>query len=118
MDADFKEPWVKVGQFADNLVHELRREVVLGHPLWSKDVRAIAQRIDSDDVLFEVVGDTTTYAVVHLSWRGSFESIPLFPEVKLFSSFDHWVHEGMNPDHGEFVGEIPALEPEENRGHP
>ena len=106
MDVTFKEPWVKVGQFAHNLLLELHREVGFGHPLKSKDVRAVAQRTDSDDVLFEVEGKIITYVVVHLTWRGGPESEPLFPEVQLFSSFEHWVREGMTPDHEKFVGEM------------
>ena len=104
MSIDFMEPWVRVGQFADNLVKELRREVVNGHPLWNKDVRAIAQRTDSDDVLFEVEGVLPTFAVVHLTWSGEPENNPMYPDAKLFSSLDQWIRDGMIPDHKEFVG--------------
>ena len=104
MSIDFMEPWVRVGQFDDNLVKELRREVVNGHPLWNKDVRAIAQRTDSDDVLFEVEGVVPTFAVVHLTWSGEPENNPMYPDAKLFSSLDQWIRDGMIPDHKEFVG--------------
>ena len=77
---------------------------VNGHPLWNKDVRAIAQRTDSDDVLFEVEGVVPTFAVVHLSWSGEPENNPMYPDAKLFSSPDQWILDGMIPDHKEFVG--------------
>lgn len=104
MSIDFMEPWVKVGQFADNLVKELQREVVNGHPLWGKDVRAIAQRTDSDDVLFQLEGDEASFAVVHLTWSGEPENDTQYPDVRLFTSLDHWMREGMLPDHQEFMG--------------
>jgi hypothetical protein len=104
MSIDFIEPWVRVGQFADNLVKELRREVVNGHALWNKGVRAIAQRTDTDDVLFEVEGVIPSYAVVHLTWSGESENDSIYPYARLFSSLDQWIREGMIPDHEEFVG--------------
>lgn len=104
MSIAFQEPWVKVGQHADNLVKELRREVVRGHALWGKAVRAIAQRTDSDDVLFEVEGVVPTYAVVHLTWSGEPEVDARCPDAKLFPSLDQWVREVMTPDHRDFIG--------------
>ena len=103
MSNDFSEPWVEVGQFADNLVKELRREVVSGHPLWGKEVCAIAQRSDSDDVLSKIEGIEPTYAVVHLTWSGEPELGPHYPAVRLFASLDQWMREAMVQDHEEFM---------------
>jgi hypothetical protein len=100
---DYREPWVKIERCADNFVNELRREVVRGHALWNKDVRAIAQRTDSDDVLLEVEGVPLTYAVVHLTWSGEQETNSLFPYTKLFYSLDQWVRECMIPDNQECI---------------
>ncbi|MGD9125978.1 MAG: hypothetical protein PVH19_01260 [Planctomycetia bacterium] len=99
MCIDFKEPWVKVEQAAGSLVYELQREIANDHLLWGKKVRAIARRIDSDDVLFEVEGIEPTYAVVHLTYSGKREQDPTFPAVTLFSSLDQWMREEMIPDH-------------------
>jgi hypothetical protein len=99
----FKDPWVRVGPYADNLLKELLRELGPGHPLWGRGLRAVAQRTDSDDVLFEVSGVEPLYAVVHLTWSGKPESDPNFPDVKTFASMDHWIREGMMQDHAEFM---------------
>lgn len=102
---DFREPWVAVGQYAENLVKELERELTDQHVLWGKSVRPVAQRTDSDDVLFELDGEPSTYAVVHLTWSGEPEDNYRWPDTKLFSSLDEWIRDGMLPDHHEFVGE-------------
>ena len=72
MRIEFKEPWIAVGDFASNLAREIEREVTEKHPLWRKSVRAVAQRTDSDDVLFVVEHENGAreYAVVHLTWSG------------------------------------------------
>lgn len=105
MPIDFREPWKEVGEHADALVKELERELTDRHVLWGKSVRAIAQRIDSDDVLFELAGGPLTYAVVHLTWIGKPELDHRWPGTSLFSSLEEWVRDGMMPDHHEFVGE-------------
>jgi hypothetical protein len=94
----FLEPWTAVGEFASNLVAELEREVIEGHVLFGKDVVAIAQRTDSDDVLFRME-DGSGYAVVHLTWNGEPEHSSKWPEAKLFSTLDEWLADGMERDH-------------------
>ena len=58
-------PWKATGKFLANLGQELRCEIPEGHILWQAKAIAIAQRTDSDDVLFEIP-DGEKYAVVHL----------------------------------------------------
>ena len=103
MDTQFLEPWTQVGEFASNLVDELKREVIEGHSLYGKSAVAIAQRVDSDDVLF-TLDDGTAYAVVHLTWNGEPEQSTKWPETKLFSTFEEWQRLGMTVDHKEFIG--------------
>jgi hypothetical protein len=95
------EPWIAVGQYADNLVDELKAEVNDQHPLWSIHVRPIAQRTDCDDVLFSLEGGRV--AVVHLTWSGARECNVTFPEVTFFDSLDEWATNQMFRDHDEFL---------------
>jgi hypothetical protein len=104
MNIAFVKPWVEVGKFGDNLVKELHRECSIDHPLHNKTVRAIAQRTDTDDVLFTIEGGDPPYAVVHLTWSGNEEIDPSCPDVKPFSSFNHWIRDGMIPDSQAFSG--------------
>jgi hypothetical protein len=69
----FVTPWVPVGQQGDDLIRELEREVGDRHVLWGPRTRALARRIDADDVLLEIKGDDNGYAVVHLTWSGKRE---------------------------------------------
>ena len=59
MDLDFnwQEPWqpLEMDQVAA-FEQELQREVMPGHRLYGLEVTAVAQRIDSDDVLFRIRG--------------------------------------------------------------
>jgi hypothetical protein len=50
------------------LTEELLRELADGHPLYGRAARAIARRIDCDDVAFDVGG--SGLCVVHLTWAG------------------------------------------------
>jgi hypothetical protein len=51
---------------AAQLAQELLRELVEGHPLHGRPARAIARRIDKDDVAFEI--ERSGLCVVHLTW--------------------------------------------------
>ena len=86
----FAKPWIKVSQHAANLEAELRKELAAGHPLHSLNVRAVAQRIDADDVLFEVDSPDFRYAVVHLNWTGEPERDPQWPQTETFATFQDW----------------------------
>jgi hypothetical protein len=103
MDRDFREPWSAVTSHAANLEAELRREVPDGHPLQGCSPTAIAQRIDSDDVLFLLDGTEARYAVVHLTWRGEPEPWSRWPETRLFETMDQWRNLCMIPDHEEYT---------------
>ena len=91
----FVAPWTRVGECADNLERELRKEITAGHPLFSLKTRPIAQRTDSDDVLYEVNSPNFRYAVVHLSWTGKPESDPRWPDLEMFETFETWVESRM-----------------------
>jgi hypothetical protein len=102
--SEYLEPWVATGEYADNLVKELEREVTEGHALWKVKTRAIAQRSDSDDVLFEIECQHGKYAVVHLTWSGEPEPDARWPDTRIFATIDSWAEECMKADHAKFIG--------------
>lgn len=98
----FLAPWTRVGEYADNLESELRKEITACHPLYSLTTRPIAQRTDSDDVLFEVDSPEFRYAVVHLSWTDEPEHDPRWPDTEVFATFEDWIENRMKPDNKRF----------------
>jgi hypothetical protein len=102
MDSNYLEPWIAVTNHAANLEAELRREVSEGHPLHARSPIAIAQRTDTDDVLFRMNETGPRYAVVHLTWRGEPEPESRWPETRFFETMDQWKNFCMVPDHEEF----------------
>ena len=105
MNVEFLEPWAKVEEFADNLVAELRREAIVGHKLFGKEVIALAQRIDSDEVLYRL-NDGSGVAVVHLTWIGEPEQSSEWPDTKIFPTLESWVQQGMMVDHRDYIGAV------------
>lgn len=83
-DRKFLEPW----RPTDNPVFfetELKKETGFFHPLNRKNVRAIANRTDRDDALFEVLNGKSKYAVVHLTWRKA--SSGKWPTTKFYKDW-------------------------------
>ena len=82
---------------ADNgvaLIEELQKEMGEAHLLFGKSITVIAKRKDVDDVLYEVSSEEgMSYAVVHLTWKGSKESDPKWPTAKLYRSLDEFLNE-------------------------
>ncbi len=103
MSVVYLEPWAKVEEFAENLVAELQRESIAGHKLFGKEVTALAQRIDSDEVLFRL-DDGSGVAVVHLTWIGEPEQSSEWPDTKIYPTLEYWVQYGMMVDHQEYTG--------------
>ena len=68
---------------------ELRRELEIGHPLFSIPVTAIGRRHDQDDVLFQLNNGTGRVAEVHLTWSGKKENPP-WPNTLVFETFAGW----------------------------
>jgi len=100
-DLEIRVPWLRLDQQdtklrAQQLATELKNELSPGHLLFKIDARAVATRIDRDDVLFEIEHEENRLAVVHLTWRR--ESNPNWPTVKLFRGWDQWARgDGAHP---------------------
>ncbi len=89
--------WTFVGESAQSLELELSKELAAGHPLFGHRVRAVARRIDNDEVLFEVDSPNYPYAMVHLTWSGKPESDPTWPSTQLFPAWEDWVERRAEP---------------------
>ena len=99
---ELKRPWEMIGgALAESAVAELLRELGPDHPLKDKNVQAVAERCDCDDVLFTLTEDKPACAVVHLTYTGK-EERPNWPEIRLFASLDEWVRDCMIPDHDDY----------------
>lgn len=71
--ASLETRWRTVaGDEAETLELELRRELPSSHVLQGRLVRAVARRVDCDDVAFEVEG--AGLCIVHLTWRRESDS--------------------------------------------
>ena len=97
---EFLAPWTALDrERAEALTARLQSGLSAGHVLHGIKFRALASRMDRDDVLCEDDG-STQLAVVHMTWRA--ETNPLWPSTRLFRDWDHWATEDMHPSHREF----------------
>jgi len=85
---------------AETLSAWLESEIPPKHVLYGSKARAVATRIDRDDVLFEIQGGDMPLAVVHMTWRR--ETDPRWPSTKLYQSWEQWVRDEMIPAHEEY----------------
>ena len=68
------DPWTMMyGEYEQEFIEELQREIGPKHPFYRRDIFAIAVRRDPDAVIFQTVDDEI-YAVVHLTWSGRRET--------------------------------------------
>lgn len=93
------EPW-HVPQRADLLERQLATELPRGHALFGVPVRAVAQRQDCDDVLFELLDGSGRVAVVHLTYSMNFD--PAWPFTTVFNGLPAWTESRMLKDHLDF----------------
>jgi hypothetical protein len=97
-------PWEPVVN-GPALESELRREIVMGHPLYGRSAVAVARRVDCDDVLFRVDHARYKLAVVHLTWRMKPEPDPTYPQSQLFADWNDWIANCMKPDNNDYLSE-------------
>lgn len=110
-DLELLEPWERVKD-GRGLEAELARELPPGHRLFGRTMRAVARRIDQDDVLFvaEPAGGgpfrdgPREVAIVHLTWNKEVD--PRWPSTHVLSSLEAFVGE-MLDDHADYVGPDP-----------
>lgn len=86
----FSDPWMDaydLPSLGESLEDELYLEVDEGHPLFGKQVSAIAKRQDNDDALFSLADGKI--ALVHLTWSRKKEQ-GTFPRTQFFYSMKHF----------------------------
>lgn len=82
----FLDPWNELEENAAYFEKELERELIHGHPLYGKKVKAIAISRAADDVLFEITDDNKFhYAVVHLTYQQ--ETDPRWPSCAFYTNW-------------------------------
>ena len=97
------EPWHSVTNADESkgLEEELRREVRRGHELYGAAVRAVARRLECDDVLFSIEDGSGRVAVVHLTW--SPRERPPWPDTDIYADLATWMVERMNRDRDSYM---------------
>jgi hypothetical protein len=100
-EKEFLEPWYFI-ESDGTLERELEKEVGEKHILFNKKLYAIGRKDGHDDVLFYFVENPSMLATVHLTWRGGKERNSSWPRAKIFSSWEEWAIECMNPDNKEY----------------
>jgi hypothetical protein len=92
-------PWHST-KGSSRLDAQLARELPSGHALEGISVRAVAERQDCDDVLFQLNDGSGRVAVVHLTYSVNVDA--RWPETDFFPSLEAWETLRMQPDHQDF----------------
>lgn len=96
---DLLEPWYVPENLA-RLETQLANETPSGHVLEGMPVRALAQREDCDDVLFELLDGSQRVAVVHLTYAHNVDRA--WPRTHIFRNLSEWLEGPMRMDHSKF----------------
>ncbi|MBI1374916.1 MAG: hypothetical protein GC159_19535 [Phycisphaera sp.] len=88
-------PWHPIDDddLRDQTRDELRAELAAAHVLYELPVRAIAHRQDCDEILLELCDGTGRFAVVHLTYAQHPEPNPVWPETRVFQSWNQFEQE-------------------------
>jgi hypothetical protein len=92
-----RSPWI-LETNGEPLEIELKRELRTDGILFAKEVKAIARRVDCDDVLFIVDDPGHLLAVVRLTWSGKTDPNKGWPHTILYRDWETWKSECMDPD--------------------
>lgn len=100
-------PWKRIEDLpeiknqAEHLSARLKEDLPSKHVLQGLKMKAVARRVDRDDVLFEIEGREMSLAVVHMTWRKETDSN--WPDTQFFENWEQWVRHAMLPDHDEYA---------------
>src|SRR5688500_9613349 len=93
-------PWEPIDpENSDRFEDEYAAEITKGHPLYGVPVKAIARRMDQDDVLFRLLRHLCEYAVVHLTWSGRAEDDPRWPICEIYADAGDLMEKCIRPIH-------------------
>ncbi len=100
-DINWKKPWIPLSEEESKGVGiELKKEISEKHQLYGVNIRAIAKRIDCDDVLFEI--ENGAFAVVHLTYAQYPEPDPQWPYTIKYNNVDDLIKNCLVPNNEEF----------------
>ena len=107
---DWLEPWwcfcLEQPDLCSAFESELRKELCDTHVLHphGRGAAAIAKREDRDDFLFWLPRDNPSWAIVHLTFKGTRETDPRWPRCSWLQSLTEFVEKEMNPANQEWQG--------------
>ena len=96
------DPWTEIDGSGDKFVSELIKEMRNDDELYGNTFKAIAQRIDCDDVLFRIKNQEKMLAVIHLSWSGHTDPNKGWPSRTIYSDLNTWKDKCMVPDYEDY----------------
>jgi hypothetical protein len=99
--AEFLRPWRKTDENRFSFEKELKRELIPGHPLYAKQVEAIAFRRDMDEVMFRVKDNEQEFAVVHLTYN--IETNPACPGTTFYKDWQAIYDQCIVPEHQDWL---------------
>ena len=103
------DPWTMMYvEYEQEFIEELHREIGPEHPLYRRDVFAIAVRRDPDAVIFQTA-DGEIYAIVYLTWSGRRESAVGMPMTELLENRQA-VGQRITADHAEWLEQYKRLQ--------
>ena len=102
------DPWkMMYVEYEQEFIEELHCEIGPEHPLYRREVFAIAVRRDPDAVIFQTA-DGEIYAIVHLTWSGRRESAVGMPMTELLENRQA-VGQRITADHAEWLEQYKRL---------
>ena len=98
------KPWMPIDPAeSERYEDEYAAEIGKAHPLYGVPAKAVAYRVDCDDVLFELLRHLCDYAVVHLTWSGREESDPRWPSCEIYADSEDLMEKCVRPDHEDYT---------------
>lgn len=76
---------------SDRLLQELKLELPPGHVLYHRNVKVIAHRDGTDDILCKHLEEDDRYTVTHLTWLGKEEFNESHPWVEVDGTFNDFI---------------------------
>ena len=95
---EWLEPWQELAE-ADRSKFEDELETELGpaHPLFGIKAKAVGRSMASDDMLFQLQGTNSSYALVHLTWA-QHRVNETYPSHEFYNTWEEFVTQRMRDD--------------------
>ena len=92
LESELPDEWTLLSKNEAHAMEvELAREVCQAHPLYDKELYAVARSVSNDDFLFSAKAKDSNVYVVHLTWDQEelpdWPSVDVFPQKAMFLSY-------------------------------